>query len=93
MKAIFNEKIIAESDATVFLENNNYFPIDSIELLYFSESNTKSTCPWKGTVSYFTIDVDGEKNIDTAWYYPNPSEKAKAIKGYVAFWKGVKVIN
>lgn len=93
MKAIFNDKIIAQSDATVFLENNYYFPIDSIEHIYFSESNTKTACPWKGIASYFTIEVDGKKNTDAAWYYPNPSEKANAIEGYVAFWKGVKVIN
>ena len=68
MKAVFNDKIIAESDNTVVLENNHYFPIDSVELDYFSESNTKTSCPWKGTASYFTIDVDGKKNMDAAWY-------------------------
>ena len=68
MKAVFNDKIIADSDNTVFLENNHYFPIDSVELDYFSESNTKTSCPWKGTASYFTIDVDGKKNMDAAWY-------------------------
>ena len=68
MKAVFNDKIIADSDNTIFLENNHYFPIDSVELDYFSESNTKTSCPWKGTASYFTIDVDGKKNMDAAWY-------------------------
>lgn len=91
MKAIYNEKVIAESNDTVFLENNHYFPIESIDKSYFSESNKETSCPWKGTASYYTITVDGKENADAAWYYANPSEKASAIKNRIAFWKGVQV--
>ena len=91
MKAIWNNKIIAESDATKVVENNHYFPHDSIKKEYFKPSETHSTCPWKGEASYYTIEVEGKQNKDAAWYYPEVSDKAKAIKNYVAFWKGVDV--
>ena len=91
MKAIWNDTVIAESDDTIVIENNHYFPADSIKKEYFKPSDTHSVCHWKGTASYYTLDVNGQKNVDAAWYYPETSELAKQIKGYVAFWKGVKV--
>lgn len=91
MKAIWNGKILAESNKTVVVENNHYFPPESIQKEYFKPSNTHTTCPWKGEASYYTLQVDGEENRDAAWYYPEPSEAAKKIKDHVAFWKGVTV--
>ncbi|MBD2530890.1 DUF427 domain-containing protein [Nostoc flagelliforme FACHB-838] len=90
-KAIWNGSVLAESDNTVVVEGNHYFPVDTINKQYFTESNTHTTCPWKGVASYYSIKVDGQINKDAAWYYPNAKEKAKNIEGYVAFWKGVKV--
>ena len=90
-KAIWNGAVLAESDNTVVVENNHYFPSDSVNKQYFKESDTHTTCPWKGLASYYTIEVDGQTNKDAAWYYPDAKEKAKQIEGYVAFWKGVKV--
>lgn len=91
MKAIWNDQVIAESDNTIVIENNHYFPADSINKKYFKHSETESNCPWKGVASYFTLDVNGEENKDAAWYYPKTSHAAKAIESYVAFWKGVKI--
>ncbi len=91
MKAIWNNVIIAESDDTVVVENNHYFPADSIKKEFFKDSSTHTTCPWKGQASYFSLIVDGKENPDAAWYYPEVSELAKGIKGRVAFWKGVTV--
>ena len=91
MKATWNGTILAESDATIVVENNQYFPIDSLNKQYFADSNTHTTCPWKGVASYYSIEVDGKTNPDAAWYYPEPKDAAKNIKGHVAFWKGVKV--
>ena len=93
MKAIWNNQVIAESDDTVVVEGNHYFPPESIKEDFFKESNTHSTCPWKGVASYYDLSVDGQENKDAAWYYPETSELAKNIKGYVAFWKGVSVEN
>ncbi len=93
MKAIWNNKIIAESNETIVVENNHYFPKNSVKKEYFESSNTDSLCPWKGFASYYNVIVDGKTNANAAWYYPEPKEKAKEIKNYVAFWKGVKVIN
>ncbi len=92
MKAIWNNTILAESNDTVVLENNHYFAIESIDKTYFTASGTKTTCPWKGQASYYTIEVNGEKNPDAAWYYPAPKEAAKEIKDHVAFWRGVQVV-
>tara|TARA_R110002012_G_scaffold39733_5_gene109704 strand:- start:367 stop:648 length:282 start_codon:yes stop_codon:yes gene_type:complete len=89
MKATWNNQIIAESDDTKVIENNHYFPKNSIKKEFFKESNTQSNCPWKGLASYYTLEVNGEKNKDAAWYYPNTKHAAKEIEGYVAFWKGV----
>ncbi len=91
MKAICNNQIIAESNETIFIEGNHYFPIASVNQEYFLDSNTHTACPWKGTASYYHIDVDGMNNTDAAWYYPAPSDAAASIKGHIAFWKGVKV--
>lgn len=91
MKAIWNSKIIAESDDTIVIENNHYFPADSIKTEYFSPSTTHTICPWKGSASYYNIMVDGAKNNDAAWYYPEISDLAKSIQGRIAFWKGVTV--
>lgn len=91
MKAIFNGQTIAESNDTIVIEGNHYFPPDSLKKDFFKDSSTHSTCPWKGLASYYTVEVDGVANNDAAWYYPNPSDRAKEIKNHVAFWKGVKV--
>ncbi|WP_298488864.1 DUF427 domain-containing protein [uncultured Maribacter sp.] len=91
MKAIWNNTIIAESDDTVVIENNHYFPSESIKKEYFKESDTHTTCPWKGIASYYTLNVDGKENVDAAWFYPEVSELARTIKGRVAFWKGVEI--
>jgi len=91
MKAIWNNTVIAESNDTVVIENNHYFPADSIKKEFFKESTTHTTCPWKGVASYYTIHIDGNENTDAAWFYPEVSELAKPIKGRVAFWKGVTI--
>jgi len=90
-KAIWNGAVLAQSDTCIVVEGNQYFPPDSVNREYFKESNTHTTCPWKGLASYFTIEVDGKENKDAAWYYPAPKEAAKQIQDYVAFWRGVKV--
>ena len=91
MKAIWNNQIIAESEETVVVEGNHYFPPSSINKTYFKETETHTVCPWKGQASYYTLEVDGQENKDAAWYYPKASELAKNIEGYVAFWNGVTV--
>ncbi|MBO6605749.1 DUF427 domain-containing protein [Psychroserpens sp.] len=91
MKAIWNDKIIAESDNTIVIENNHYFPPGSIKSEFFKPSETHTSCAWKGQASYYTIEVDGLENKDAAWYYPEVSELAKSIKGYIAFWRGVQI--
>lgn len=91
MKAVWNGVTLAESDKTVVVEGNHYFPPDTIHPEYFLETPTHTTCPWKGLASYYTIAVDGRSNPDAAWFYPAPKPAAAEIKGYVAFWKGVRV--
>lgn len=93
MKAIWNDTVIAESDQTVVIEGNHYFPASSIKKEFFSESASNTVCPWKGTASYYHVKVDGKENPDAAWYYPSPKEAAKVIKDRVAFWKGVEVVD
>lgn len=93
MKAMWKDKILAESDETRVIESNHYFPPNSLKREFFKSSDSHSTCPWKGEASYFDIEVDGETNPDAAWYYKEPSEAAREIKGYIAFWKGVKIID
>ena len=91
MKATWNGAILAESDETVVVEGNHYFPADSIAPEYFEESSTHTICPWKGEASYKTLMVDGERNADAAWYYPDPKDAAAEIKDRFAFWHGVEV--
>ncbi len=91
MKAIWNDQVIAESDETIVIENNHYFPPDTINKEFFKKSDTHTVCPWKGTASYYTINVQGKENKDAAWYYPETSDLAKKFENYVAFWKGVKI--
>lgn len=89
--ATWNDTIIAESDKTVVVEGNHYFPPESVRMELLEDSGTHSTCPWKGVASYKTIVADGARNADAVWYYPDPKSAAANIKGYFAFWKGVKV--
>ena len=91
MKATWNGTVLAESDDTVVVEGNQYFPADSIKREHFRESDTHTVCPWKGTASYYDVVVNGETNKDAAWYYPEPKDAAKEIKDHVAFWRGVKI--
>ena len=91
MRATWNGATIAESDDTVVVEGNHYFPRDSVDDSLVEETDTHSVCPWKGTASYLTVVVDGTKNVDAAWYYPEPKDAAREIAGRVAFWKGVVV--
>lgn len=91
MRAIWQNTVLAESDETVVVEGNHYFPPASIRGEYFRQSDTHTTCPWKGVASYYDVVVNGEVNKDAAWYYPEVKEAAANIKGRVAFWKGVKV--
>ena len=91
MKATWNDTVVAESDKTVVVEGNHYFPPDTINKEYFQPSSTHTTCPWKGEASYYNVVVNGETNEDAAWYYPQPKDAATEIKDHVAFWRGVKV--
>lgn len=91
MKAIWNGKVIAESNDTVVVEGNHYFPPASIQKEFLKDSSTHTTCPWKGVASYHTLSVDGKENGDAVWYYPKAKDMAKQIEGYYAFWKGVEV--
>ena len=93
MKAIWNDTIIAESNDIVNIEGNAYFPVESVKKEYLKGSETHSVCPWKGTASYYSLEVNGKTNPDAAWFYPKPGMLAKSIKGRVAFWKGVRVIK
>ena len=91
MKAIWKGEIIAQSEETVVVEGNHYFPADSVNEALLRESETHSTCPWKGEASYYDVLVNGEVNRDAAWYYPDPKPAAAQISGHVAFWRGVEV--
>ena len=91
MKAIWNNAVIAESDETVVVEGNHYFPSDAVGKQYLQPSSTHTHCPWKGEASYYDVVVNGETNKDAAWYYPAPKEAAAEIKDRVAFWRGVKI--
>ncbi|MEM9888098.1 MAG: DUF427 domain-containing protein [Bacteroidota bacterium] len=92
-KAIWNGAILAESDDLVNVEGNYYFPESALNKAYFKDSSTNSVCPWKGTASYYSLEVDGKTNKDAAWYYPTPKDAAKSITDRVAFWKGVEVVD
>jgi len=91
MKATWNGATIAESDDIVTVEGNAYFPADSVNKAYLAPSDHHSTCPWKGVASYYSLSVEGKENANAAWYYPEPKDAAKEIKGRFAFWKGVQV--
>jgi uncharacterized protein (DUF427 family) len=91
MKAIWNNAVLAESDKTIVVEGNHYFPPDAVNNEYFQPSDTHTVCGWKGTASYYNVVVNGEVNKDAAWYYPDTKEGAKNIENYIAFWKGVVV--
>ncbi|MCW5712125.1 DUF427 domain-containing protein [Shinella sp.] len=91
VKAIWNGRIIAESDATVMVEGNHYFPAGSVNQDFLTQSETKTTCPWKGVASYYSLNVDGEVNADAAWTYHEPKAAATEIRDHIAFWRGVEV--
>jgi uncharacterized protein (DUF427 family) len=91
MKAVWNGAVLAQSEDTVVVEGNHYFPANSINADLFEDSSTHSVCPWKGEASYKTVVVDGERNPDAAWYYPQPKDAAAQIKDHFAFWHGVEV--
>jgi uncharacterized protein (DUF427 family) len=91
MKAIFNKVVVAQSEHTVVIEGNYYFPLESVNLNYLSETSHHSTCPWKGEASYYTVKVNDEISENAAWFYKNPKDAAKEIKNHVAFWKNVSV--
>ena len=92
MKAIWKGRVLAESDATRVVEGNHYFPPGSIRQEFFVDSDTHTTCSWKGVASYKTVVVDGARNVDAAWYYPDPEPAAAEIRDHVAFWRGVEVV-
>ena len=91
MKAIWNGQVIAESDDTIVVEGNHYFPEGSIKKEFFAPSETHTVCGWKGTASYYDVVVNSKTNNDAAWFYPDAKEDAKNIENYVAFWKGVEI--
>jgi uncharacterized protein (DUF427 family) len=93
MKAEWNGEVIAESDDTVVVEGNHYFPPDSVRREYLRSSSTTTICPWKGTAHYYNVVVQGKENRDAAWYYPSPKEAASAIKDHIAFWRGIDVVK
>ena len=92
-KAIWNGAVLAESDKTVVVEVNHYFPPESVNREYFQQNQRQTVCPWKGVADYYDIAVEGKVNKGAAWYYPNPKAAAHKIKGHVAFWKGVRVVK
>jgi uncharacterized protein (DUF427 family) len=93
MKALWKDTVLAESDETLIIEGNHYFPHDSICMEFFQESKTQTVCGWKGLASYYDIVVGGSTNQDSAWYYATPSAASLQIKNHVAFWKGVKILE
>ncbi|MCK5646765.1 MAG: DUF427 domain-containing protein [Anaerolineales bacterium] len=93
MRALWKDKILAESDDTIIVEGNHYFPPESVNSEFFRKSDTSTICPWKGAAGYYDIIVGHFTNKDAAWYYANPTSAAIQIKGYVAFWRGVKVVG
>ena len=91
MRAVWNGQVLAQSEKTVVVEGNHYFPPEAVRREFFEASQTHTTCPWKGVASYYTVSVDGEDNKDAAWYYPEPKPEAANIRDHVAFWHGVTV--
>ncbi len=92
MQALWNNQVIADSDKTIVIEGNHYFPPEALNKQYFKDSDKTTSCFWKGIANYKHIVVNGENNSDAAWYYPEPKDKAMNIKGYYAFWHGVVII-
>lgn len=93
MKAIWNDQVIAQSNKTIVVEGNHYFPTDSVKSAFLKESSHETSCPWKGQAHYYHIETGGKTNNNAAWYYPEPKEAASKIKNHIAFWKGVEVVN
>jgi uncharacterized protein (DUF427 family) len=93
VEAIWNDQVIAHSDETVVVEGNHYFPRADVHPSALEQSATTSECPWKGTAHYYTIDVDGERNEDAAWYYPAPKPAAEQVRDRIAFWRGVEIVD
>ncbi len=92
-KAIWNGQVLAESDDLVRIEGNYYFPKSALKMDHFQPTDTHTVCPWKGTASYYSVQVDGDENTDAAWYYEDPKPAAAVIKDRVAFWRGVEVVD
>ena len=90
-RAIWEGAVLAESDRCIIIEGNQYFPPDSVRRQHFVPSDHTTVCPWKGTAHYYSLDVNGKRNENAAWYYPEPKDAAKQIQGYIAFWRGVRV--
>jgi len=90
---MWNGKVLAESNNTLIIEGNHYFPSDAVNWVYFNESDTHTFCPWKGTASYHNISVDGKTNTDAAWFYPDTKYAAQKLKNYIAFWRGVEIVE
>lgn len=93
MKAIWNNKTLAESDDTIVVEGNHYFPEKDLNQQFFTKTKHNTVCPWKGTAHYYSLQVEGKTNENAAWYYPEPKVAAKNIKNYVAFWNGVNIVD
>ncbi len=93
MKAIWNDTVIAESDDTIVIEGNQYFPPDSLNRARLEETDHRTICPWKGVANYYTVEVGGKRNENAAWYYAEPKTEAAEIRDHVAFWKGVEVVE
>jgi uncharacterized protein (DUF427 family) len=93
VKAIWNNQVIAESDKTIIVERNHYFPYDAVNHEFLKKTEHHTICPWKGEASYYSLEVNGQTNENAAWYYPVPKEEAKQIKNYIAFWRGVEVVE
>lgn len=93
MKAIWNDTVIAESDDTIEVEGDYYFPAESLNMQYIQSGDRTSYCPWKGTARYYTIEVDGESNRNAAWSYAEPRDYASHIRGYMAFWKDIEIVE
>jgi len=93
MRAIWNDAVIADSNDTIVVEGNHYFPPQSVRHEYLKASSTHTTCPWKGVASYYSIEVATKTNLDAAWYYAEPKNAAKNIEGRIAFWRGVKILG
>lgn len=92
-RAVWKNAVLADSQETIIVEGNHYFPPGSVRAEHLQPSSTRSTCPWKGEAGYYNVEVKGEINKDAAWYYPHPKPAAEQIKDHVAFWRGVEVLD